>query len=40
VRVFPARDRVCTLLVQWNPYAKPADADIERFFASFAFAKR
>jgi len=40
VRVFPARDRVCTVLVQWNPYAKPSEADIDRFFASFAFAKR
>jgi hypothetical protein len=40
VRVFPGPDRVCTLLVQWNPYAKPKDEDVDRFFTSFAFAKR
>jgi hypothetical protein len=40
VRVFPGPDRVCTVLVQWNPYAKPSDADIDRFLGSFAFVKR
>jgi hypothetical protein len=40
VRVFPGPERVCTLFVQWNPYAKPSDADIDRFLGSFVFAKR
>lgn len=39
LRVFAPTGRVCTLLVQWNPYAKPRDEDIERFLASFALAK-
>ena len=39
LRVFAPAGRVCTLFVQWNPYAKPRDEDIERFLASFALAK-
>lgn len=35
VRVFAPRDRTCTLLVQWNLYAKPRAADVTRFLDSF-----
>jgi len=34
----PARG-TCTLLLTWRPAAKPSDADIEKFFGSFALAK-
>jgi hypothetical protein len=40
VRLFAAPERICTLYVQWNPYAKPRDEDIDRFLGSFALGKR
>jgi hypothetical protein len=35
LRVFAPPGRVCTAFVQWAPVAKPREADIERFLASF-----
>lgn len=40
VRVLAPPGRTCTLLVQWNHFAKPRAADVERFLASFELAKR
>lgn len=34
-RVFAPAHRTCTLLVQWNRYAKPRPQDVQRFFESF-----
>lgn len=39
VRVFAAPSRTCTLLVQWNHYAKPREDEIVRFLDSFALRK-
>jgi hypothetical protein len=40
VRLIAAPERICTLFVQWNPVAKPREADIDRFLGSFALAER
>ena len=39
-RLFAPAAGTCTLLINWRPVAKPSDADIEKFFDSFALAKR
>jgi len=39
VRVFAARGRDCTVLVQWNHYAKPREDEIVRFLDSFTLRK-
>jgi hypothetical protein len=40
VRVFAPAERTCTVLVQWNQWAKPREEDIARFLDSFATGKR
>ena len=39
-RLYAPAAGTCTLLVTWRPAAKPSDADIGKFFGSFALAKR
>jgi hypothetical protein len=39
-RLYAPAAGTCTLLVTWRPAAKPSDADIEKFFGSFALTKR
>jgi hypothetical protein len=39
-RLYAPAAGTCTLLLTWRPAAKPSDADIEKFFGSFALAKR
>lgn len=39
-RLYAPAAGTCTLLITWRPPAKPSDADIEKFFGSFALAKR
>ena len=40
VRLFAPAQGTCTVLLTWLPVAKPSDADIEKFFNSFALTKR
>lgn len=39
-RLYAPAAGTCTLLLSWRPAAKPSDADIEKFFGSFALARR
>jgi hypothetical protein len=39
-RVYAPGDRTCTLLMHWRPFAKPPDAEIDRFFDSFRLTSR
>ncbi len=40
VRLFALARGNCTLLLTWRPVAKPSDAEIAKFFDSFALIKR
>jgi hypothetical protein len=38
-RVYAPSAGTCTVLVSWPPYAKPSDADLERYLDSFKTTK-
>lgn len=40
VRILAPARRTCTVLVQWNHYARPSEADIDRFLDSFELTGR
>lgn len=40
VRVFAPPERTCTIIAQWNVWAKPREADVTRFLESFELRQR
>ncbi len=39
-RIYAPKAGTCTVLVSWRPYAKPSDADIDKYLDSFRFTRR
>ena len=39
-RVYAPKLGTCTVLMSWRPFAKPSDADIDKFLDSFQFTRR
>lgn len=38
-RIYAPKAGTCTVLVSWRPYAKPSDADLEKYLDSFKTTK-
>jgi len=39
-RIYAPKVGTCTVLISWRPFAKPSDADIDKYLDSFQFTKR
>lgn len=39
-RIYAPKVGTCTVLLSWRPFAKPSEADIDKYLGSFQFTKR